>query len=156
MLSSKKITCKGTFRQVFICLRPCAPDPPSSPPLTHCICVLCMLYSYSHREGGGGLNQRECYRDNSSLSWVENTNMITLINTCRKVPLQINFVRWRHFVLVSIRLISPRLKVSKVVITIFVSHELFRIVNKDLSVYQLGWELNCDIGVSFHCAYMAV
>ncbi len=29
------------------------------------------------------------------------------INTCRKVPLHVNFFRWRHFALVSIKLISP-------------------------------------------------
>ncbi len=46
--------------------------------------------------GGGG-----------RVDWVENTNMTgcistlyTLINTCRKVPLQVNFCRWRHFALV--------------------------------------------------------
>ncbi len=31
----------------------------------------------------------------------------TLINTCRKVHKQVNFFRWRHFALVSIKLISP-------------------------------------------------
>ncbi len=31
----------------------------------------------------------------------------TLINTCRKVPFQINFFRCRHFALVSLPLISP-------------------------------------------------
>ncbi len=30
------------------------------------------------------------------------SSLQTLINTCRKVPLQINFFRWRHVVLVSI------------------------------------------------------
>ncbi len=29
------------------------------------------------------------------------------INTCRKVPLQVNTFRWRHFALVSIQLIIP-------------------------------------------------
>jgi hypothetical protein len=29
------------------------------------------------------------------------------INACRKVPLQVNFVRWRHFALVSVQLNSP-------------------------------------------------
>ncbi len=45
----KKLTCKGTLRQVFICLRP---------PL-HTVYI---LYTYSHREGVEGweeLNQRE-------------------------------------------------------------------------------------------------
>ncbi len=48
---------------------------------------------------GGELNQREGQRGKSSQSWVKNTNMtdwisslLTLINTCRKVPLQVNFL----------------------------------------------------------------
>jgi hypothetical protein len=48
MSSSKKINCKGTLRQVFIRLRPRTPYPPT--PL-HAVYV---LYTYSHREGGGG------------------------------------------------------------------------------------------------------
>jgi hypothetical protein len=45
----KKLTCKGTLRQVFICLRP----PPllrhhTPPPYT---LYTCILYTYSHREG---------------------------------------------------------------------------------------------------------
>jgi hypothetical protein len=51
--SSKTFTCKGTFRQVFICLRPCTPYPP--PPTTHTL-YKCIVYSYTYslREGGGG------------------------------------------------------------------------------------------------------
>ncbi len=45
----KKFICKGTLRQVFICVRP---RTPCSPPLTHCIRVYSLL-TYSHREGGG-------------------------------------------------------------------------------------------------------
>ncbi len=59
MSSSKKWTCKGTSRQVFIWLRPRIPYTP----LTHCIRVYSMYIHYSHREGVGGggveLNQRE-------------------------------------------------------------------------------------------------
>jgi len=43
----KKLTCKGTLRQVFICLRPRTPYP--SPPYTLSTCI---QYHYSHREGG--------------------------------------------------------------------------------------------------------
>ncbi len=57
--------------------------------------VLCEV---QYTERGGRANQREGYRGNSSQSWVENTNMTgsisylcTLINTCRKVSLQIRF-----------------------------------------------------------------
>ena len=32
------------------------------------------------------------------------------VNTCRKVPLQVNFFRWRHFALVSISLMNPWVK----------------------------------------------
>ncbi len=65
----------------------------------------CILYTYSHREGGE-MKKRKGYRGNSSQSWVENTNMTdcifslrTLINTCRKAPLQVNIFRWRHIAL---------------------------------------------------------
>jgi hypothetical protein len=71
--SKKKLTCKGTLRQVFICLRPETHTPPP-----HSIREKCMKYAYSHREGGGGeeLNQREKERGDRSQSWVENTNMV--------------------------------------------------------------------------------
>ncbi len=42
----QKLTCKGTLRQVFICLRT---RTPYTTPRTHCI-----QYTYSHSEGGGG------------------------------------------------------------------------------------------------------
>jgi hypothetical protein len=64
----KKITCKGTLRQVIICLRTRTPYPP--PPYTR---YTCMYTVYSRREGGGegeDLNQREGLRGNSSKSWV--------------------------------------------------------------------------------------
>ncbi len=63
---------------------------------------------------GKGGRWEGCTRDkvlgsNSSKHWVEkNTNMPdcisslqTLINICQKVPLYVNFCRWRHFALVS-------------------------------------------------------
>jgi hypothetical protein len=70
----KKLT-KGTLRQVFICLRPGTPYPP---PYT---LYTCIQYTYSHREGGGELNQREGERGNSSQSWVENINMTDCISS---------------------------------------------------------------------------
>jgi hypothetical protein len=63
MSSSKKLTCKGTLRPVFICLRPRTPYPP--PPNTLDTCI---QYTYSHKEGGGEggeLCQREGERGNS-------------------------------------------------------------------------------------------
>ncbi len=49
MSSSNKLTCKGALQQVFICLRPRTPSPP-----THCIRVYNILIQYSHREGEAG------------------------------------------------------------------------------------------------------
>ncbi len=79
------------MRQVIFCLRP---EPHTAPPPY--TLYTCIQYTYSHKEGGEK-NQREGQRGNSSLRWVENTNgtnciSITLINTCRKAPLQVNFL----------------------------------------------------------------
>jgi hypothetical protein len=100
----KKLACKGTSRQMFI--RVCRLEIQSvmlvfstqlcellplwvnSPPLSVWISIL-----YTHiqcvRGGYGVLGLRQ-------------------INTCRKVPLQVNFVRWRHIALLSISLIFLR------------------------------------------------
>ncbi len=62
LIEGKKFTCKGTLRQVFICLRPRTPY--YQPPL-HTECVYTVRYTYSHRERGEGgreLVQREGYR----------------------------------------------------------------------------------------------
>ncbi len=48
----KKLTFKGTLRQVFICLRPITSDPP-----THYVCVQVYLFTQGRE---GELNQREC------------------------------------------------------------------------------------------------
>ncbi len=59
----KILNCKGSWRQMFICLRP---RPPYHPLLTHCICVYKYTYNTHTGKGGGGdLNQREGYRGNS-------------------------------------------------------------------------------------------
>jgi hypothetical protein len=90
----KKLTCKGTLQQVFICLRLRI-----SPPPLHIVYVNTVYLFTDGRGGGGELSLREGQRRNSSQSWVEKANMIdcisslsTLINTCRKVPLQGNFL----------------------------------------------------------------
>ncbi len=60
----KKLTCKGTLRQVLICPRsppPSSPVTPDPPPHTLYTCIL-LLYTYSHREEGGRANQREGQR----------------------------------------------------------------------------------------------
>jgi hypothetical protein len=80
MSSSKKLTCVGTLRQVFICLRP----PPllrpiSSPHPPHAVDVY-IVYLFTQGRGGE-VNQREGYWGNSSQSWVENTNMSDCISS---------------------------------------------------------------------------
>jgi hypothetical protein len=104
----KKFTCKGTLRQVFIIVYwhywdtnshvdifdpalwvvapltfslvsfPQPPRPPPPPPHlpSRCIFTVC--------RGGG--------------NWGHGLKQI---NTCRKVPLQVNFFKWRHFAVVS-------------------------------------------------------
>jgi hypothetical protein len=71
----KKLTCKVTLRQVFICLRPRTPYHHS---ITHCIRVYLYLFTRGKGEGRE-LNQREGERDNRGeyrlQSLVENTNM---------------------------------------------------------------------------------
>jgi hypothetical protein len=72
MSSFKQMSCKGTLRQAFICLRPRTAIPP--PPPTHCIRVYSILIQYSqNREerGKGDLNQRESKTVNSSQRLVE-------------------------------------------------------------------------------------
>ncbi len=77
MSSSKKFTCKGTLRQVLICLRPKTPYPL----LTHCIRVYSMLIHTGKGGGGGELNHREEDSGNRSQSWVENTDMTDYISS---------------------------------------------------------------------------
>ncbi len=50
----KKLTCKGTLRQVFICLRPRFPQTPPLPPYTlyNIVYTYIIQYTYSHREEG--------------------------------------------------------------------------------------------------------
>jgi hypothetical protein len=74
--------CKGTLRQVFICLRPRTPYP--SPPPLHTVYVY-KVYLFTQESGDWGgwgeLNQREVEKGNSSQSWVENTNMTECISS---------------------------------------------------------------------------
>jgi hypothetical protein len=105
----KKLTCKGTLRQVFICLI----TPPPHPPVTHCI----RTCTYTHREGGRGerwtrekVRGAKVHKAGSKiptwLTWL-NVSPVRSENTCRKITLQVIFLKWRHFALVSIKLISP-------------------------------------------------
>ncbi len=73
---------------MFICLRPRTQIPPP-PPYT------CIQYTYSHREVGmeGESRTREKVRGQKFTKFANITDCIssqeTLINTCRKVPLQV-------------------------------------------------------------------
>ncbi len=60
----KKLTCKVTLRQVFICLRPRTPCPP---PILHTVYMYTVyLFTQGRRRGRGELNQREVQSGNSS------------------------------------------------------------------------------------------
>ncbi len=99
-----------------------APHPPllwphALPLLTHCIRVYSILTVFTQVRGGGEeswtrekVREATVHKTGSKIpTWptVSPVYKLWLINTCRKVPLQVNFVRWRHFVLVSIKFISP-------------------------------------------------
>jgi hypothetical protein len=80
MSSCKKMTCKRTLRQGFICLRHRTPYPPLY------TSYACIQYTYSHRKGGTGriVEPERLGNGNSSQSWVENTNMT--INSDKNLP----------------------------------------------------------------------
>ncbi len=103
----KKLACKGTLLQVLLeftdwrysqpCwyFRPrfanCCPSMVSYPLSPPSLCEQ-VVYTYTYavcKEGGEILGLRQ-------------------INTCRKVPLQVIFLRWRHFALPSMSLIFLR------------------------------------------------
>ncbi len=56
-------------------------EPHNLQPLSHWTHVYSTLIPYREVGEGGELNQREGYRDNSSQSWVENTNMTDCISS---------------------------------------------------------------------------
>ncbi len=85
------------------------PEPHTPPPYTPYECI---QYTYLHREGGEGRvepgrgvtvhkagSKIPTWLTVSPLQCINSDNQII---TCRKVPLQVNFFRWRHFALVSI------------------------------------------------------
>jgi hypothetical protein len=109
MSSSKEVTCKGTLRQLFICLRPM-----HTLPLLHTV-YTCIQYIYSYREGGGGgrgeLRQREVYKGNSLQAGSKIPTWPT-VSPVHKTPatksLYRSIFRWRHFALPSMSLIFLR------------------------------------------------
>ncbi len=52
------------------------------------------------------------------------------INTCRKVPLEVNFFRWRHFALPSMNLIFLRYRVSSLFCRLWSKSIYFRKFNR--------------------------
>jgi hypothetical protein len=91
----KKLTCKGTSRQVFLCLRPRTPYPP--PPLT------CVVYLFTQGRGGGveperrGVGKKFTQQGRNYQHDGLYTQSINLINTCPKAfwALPIEF-RYSH------------------------------------------------------------
>ncbi len=100
-----KLTCKGTLRQVFIRVyrleiqsvmfvfstQLCELWPPTPFPVWISILYTRIQCVRGGRYGVLGFRQ---------------------INTCRKVLLQVNFFRWRHYALPSMSLIFPRVQGS--------------------------------------------
>jgi hypothetical protein len=86
--SSKKLTCKETLRQVFICLKSRTPYP--SPYTLY----TCIQYSYSHREGGRRVEPERKGKGQQLTTlgwkyphdWMYARNWMSMINTCREVP----------------------------------------------------------------------
>ncbi len=83
---------------------------PSPPLYILCIGVYCILINTGKGEGSWPERRLE----GQQFTWLENSNitdcitsLLTLINTCRKVPLQVNIFWWRHLALMSILLINP-------------------------------------------------
>ncbi len=78
---SKKFTWKGTLRQVFYLSEAFSPPmTPYSPPYTRYTCI---QYTYSHREGGGGVGEltRKKVRGEIVTKPIENTNMTDWISS---------------------------------------------------------------------------
>ncbi len=81
----EKLTCKGTLRQVLICLRPPLFLWPHTP-LLYSVHT-CIMYTYSHM---GGELTREKVRGATNMTDCI-SSLRTPMNTCRKSHLQLNF-----------------------------------------------------------------
>jgi hypothetical protein len=69
MSSSKKLTCKGTLRQVFICLKLRNPYPP-----LHTVYVY-TVYPLQTKKGGRGWRVKPQRRGEDGNSWFEYTDI---------------------------------------------------------------------------------
>ncbi len=110
--SQKNWPVKG--RLVFICLRVWGPEPLTPPPL-HTVQYTCSILIHLGKGGGGSVEPERRlegqqftklgrkYQHDWLYLQFKNSNK----HTCCKIPLQVNYFRWRHFALVSIYLISP-------------------------------------------------
>ncbi len=91
----KRLTCKGTLRQVFICLRPKTPYPP---PLLHNVYEY-TVYLFKAGRGGSWTIEKvggvTVYKAGLKIpTWLTISPAYkTPINTCRKVPFQVKFFR---------------------------------------------------------------
>jgi hypothetical protein len=118
----KKFTCKGTLRKVFIGVyrlevqsvmlifstsfvnyfRLTFPPPPPFQKSKYII--------YRHCVAGRGLGVLSPVEDHPKQNPRRGEGLIQM-NTCREVPLQINYLRRRHFALLSVSLIFLRSQV---------------------------------------------
>ncbi len=86
--------------KILTCLRPRTPYPPRT-------LYTCIQYTYSHREGREGWRAEP--REKVRRATVHKAGSINSDkHPVRKVSLQVIFFRLRHFALVSVYLISPR------------------------------------------------
>ncbi len=105
MSSSKKLTCKGNLRQVFICLRPPSLLWPHTPPHTLYTCTqYSKLYTYSQREGRWDEPERRLEGQQfMGRKYQHDWMFLQSINSDKHLPqspFKYQFFRWRHFALV--------------------------------------------------------
>jgi hypothetical protein len=117
----KKLTCKGTLRQG---LSVWGPEPHTHPHYILYIRAYSMLNhrgnrgrgdSWIREKGSGAAGESTDHKAGFKIPTWRNvrkksaiSSLWTLINTCSKVPLQVNFFRWRIFALSSMSLIFLR------------------------------------------------
>jgi hypothetical protein len=100
-LHPNNLTCNGTLGQVFISLRPRTSYPP--PPYT--LSTYSRYTIHTINAGKGGVESERMGEGQQFTKLGLKYQHMTLqpINshgTCRKVPIQVNFLRWRHVALV--------------------------------------------------------
>jgi hypothetical protein len=82
----KKLTCKGTLLEVFICLRPRTP--------AHSIRVYGIIIHTGKGEGRGRVEpERRFTKAGPKIPKLQYLQSLNCDKSCRKVPLQVNFLR---------------------------------------------------------------